>query len=228
MRAELGVRADRFDFEVRSSIPENSGSAHSTIVNPKASLALGPWAGTEYFLAAGGGYHSNDARGGTISVDPVDGVTPVDPVTPLARAKGYEIGLRSALIPYSQVSIALWQLDLDSELLFIGDGGTTEATRPTRRQGIEVGLYSRPLSWLLLDVDYAWSKGRFRDSDPAGAYIPGSLDSSASLGVTVDLPSGWFAGARLRHLGSAPLIEDNSVRAPGSTLVNLGRGSAPR
>jgi outer membrane receptor protein involved in Fe transport len=109
-------------------------------------------------------------------------------------------------------------------LLFIGDGGTTEATRPRRRRGIEIGLYSRPRDWLIIDADYAWSKPRFRDADPAGDRIPGAVEAAASLGIAVDLPSGWFGGMRLRYLGAAPLIEDNSVRAPSSTLVNLDIG----
>jgi outer membrane receptor protein involved in Fe transport len=224
LRSELGVRADRFDVDVSSSLAANSGSGNDTLTSPKISIALGPWRDTELFLATGRGFHSNDARGATITVDPNDGVTPVDRVTPLAAARGSEIGLRTALIPRTQLSIALWQLDLASELLFIGDGGNTEATRPSRRRGVELGLYARPRDWLIIDADYAWSNPRFRDSDPSGDRIPGAVEAAASLGIAVDLPSGWFGGLRLRYLGPAALIEDNSVRAPSSTLVNLDIG----
>jgi hypothetical protein len=224
LRSELGVRADRFDFDVSSSLAANSGSGNDTLTSPKISIALGPWRDTEVFLATGRGFHSNDARGTTITVDPNDGVTPVDRVTPMATARGSEIGLRTALIPRTQLSIALWQLNLASELLFIGDGGNTEATRPSRRRGVELGLYARPRDWLIIDADYAWSNPRFRDSDPTGDRIPGAVEAAASLGVAVDLPSGWFGGLRLRYLGPAALIEDNSVRAPSSTLVNLDIG----
>ena len=224
LRSEIGLRADRFDFDVSSSLVANSGSGNDTLTSPKISIALGPWRDTEFFLATGRGFHSNDARGATITVDPNDGVTPVDRVTPLAAARGSEIGLRTALIPRAQLSIALWQLDLDSELLFIGDGGNTEATRPSRRRGVELGLYARPRDWLIIDADYAWSNPRFRGDDPAGDRIPGAVEAAASLGVAVDLPSGWFGGLRLRYLGPAALIEDNSVRAPSSTLVNFDVG----
>jgi outer membrane receptor protein involved in Fe transport len=224
LRSEIGVRSDRLDFDVQSDLAANSGSGDDTVTSPKLSVALGPWRDTELFLATGRGFHSNDVRGATTTVDPNDGVTPVDPVTPLAAARGSELGLRTALIPHTQLSVALWQLDIDSELLFIGDGGTTEATRPSRRRGIEIGLYSRPRDWLIIDADYAWSKPRFRDADPAGDRIPGAVEAAASLGIAVDLPSGWFGGMRLRYLGAAPLIEDNSVRAPSSTLVNLDIG----
>ncbi|MGD9597506.1 MAG: TonB-dependent receptor [Steroidobacteraceae bacterium] len=224
LRSELGVRADRLGYDVASDRAANSGSGHDTLASPKGSLAIGPWRDTEFFVAAGRGFHSNDVRGATITVDPVDGVTPVDRVTPLARADGSEIGLRTAIVPRTQLSVALWRLDLDSELLFVGDGGTTEATRPSRRVGVELGVYSRPRDWLIVDADYAVSKARFRDHDPAGDRIPGAVEHVASLGVTLQTPAGWFGGARLRYLGPAALLEDDSVRSPGSTLVNLEAG----
>jgi outer membrane receptor protein involved in Fe transport len=223
-RVEFGGRADRFDYRVRSSLPINSGKGSDSIFSPKASLVFGPWQDTEFFVSAGRGFHSNDARGATIKVDPVDGTTPVDPVTALAAARGMELGLRTAILPRAQVAISLWRLDLDSELLFVGDGGTTEATRPSRRQGIELGVFSKPFEWMVIDADYAVSSARFTDRDPGGDRIPGAVNSAASLGMSVNLPSGWFGGLRARRLGSASLIEDGSVRSPASTLLNAEIG----
>ncbi len=224
LRSELGVRADRLDYDVASDLAINSGSGDDTLSSPKLSLAIGPWRDTEFFLAAGRGFHSNDARGATISVDPTDAFTPVDRVTPLVRADGAELGVRTALVPRTQLSLVLWQLELDSELLFIGDGGATEATRPTRRRGVEFGIYSKPRDWLIVDADFTWSNPRFSDTDPVGDRIPGAVEVAGAMGVTVDLPSGWFGGARLRYLGPAALIEDNSVRSASSTLVNVNVG----
>jgi hypothetical protein len=145
-------------------------------------------------------------------------------VTPLVDAEGYEVGFRTAALARTQLSVALWRLDLDSELLFVGDGGATEPTRPSRREGVEVGLYARPFEGVILDADYAWTRPRFRDAGPAGNRVPGAIERAASLGVTAELPSGWFAGARLRYLGPAALVEDDSVRSQSTTLVNLQAG----
>ncbi len=224
LRSEAGLRYDRIDFDVDSDLDANSGSGNDDLVSPKLSFVFGPWRETEFFVSAGQGFHGNDIRGATITVDPMDGITPVDQVTPLVEADGVEAGLRTAIIPRMQLSLALWQLEIDSELLFVGDGGTTEASRPSRRRGVEFGLYARPTDWMIVDVDLAWSEPRFRDDDPAGDRIPGAVERVASLGVTFDHDSGWFGGARLRYLGPSALIEDNSVRAPGSTLVNLEAG----
>jgi outer membrane receptor protein involved in Fe transport len=224
VRTELGLRADLFDFDVSSNIGANSGSADDSIVSPKLALILGPWSETEFFVNVGKGFHSNDARGTTIRVDPTDGLTPVDRVDPLVDALGADLGLRSAVLPNLQLTAALWMLKLDSELLFVGDAGITEASRESERRGIEAGAIWNPVSWLILDADLAWSRSRFTQSDPAGERIPGAVERVASLGLAIDHPSGWFGGARVRHFGEAPLIEDGSVESDPTTLVNLEAG----
>jgi outer membrane receptor protein involved in Fe transport len=224
IRTDVGVRADRFDFEVNANLALNSGDTSDSVVSPKFALVLGPWAKTEFFVDIGKGFHSNDARGTTIRVDPTDGVTPADRVDPLVDARGADLGVRTALLPNMQLSLSLWTLDLDSELLFVGDAGTTEASRASERRGVELAAIWNPLDWLIVDADLAWSRSRFSDDDPAGNRIPGAVEGVASLGVAIDHPTGWFGGARFRHFGAAPLIEDNSVRSDSTTLVNIEAG----
>jgi len=224
LRTEIGVRFDYFDFEVDSNLPANSGGASDSIASPKLTLVLGPWAETEVFVNFGRGFHSNDARGTTIRVDPTDGVTPVDRVDPLVPATGAEVGVRSAALPGLQLYAALWGLDLDSELLFVGDGGITEPSRASRRYGLELGAFWTPLDWLIVDADYAWAHARFTENDPAGNRIPGAVETVASLGLSANRSDGWFGGARLRYFGPAPLVEDDSVRSDSTLLVNLEAG----
>ena len=224
MRVIAGLRHDRADFDVDSDREANSGSAKDHITSPKLSLVFGPWAETELFVNAGRGFHENDARGTTISVDPVDGVTAAERVRPMVRASGAEIGVRTGLLPYTQLALTAWTLDLDSELIYVGDAGATEASRATERHGIELGVFVMPTNWLTLDADLAWSRGRFSESDPAGNFIPGAVENVASVGVAVQHPGGWFGGARFRHFGAAPLIEDNSVRSDSTTVVNMEVG----
>ncbi|MBL8268760.1 TonB-dependent receptor [Steroidobacter sp.] len=224
VRTTVGLRADRFDFDVDAGLAENSGQANDSIASPKFSLVLGPWSKTEFFFNAGKGFHSNDARGTTITVDPTDGVTPADKVDALVDATGMDVGLRTALLPNTQFSVSLWSLKLDSELLFVGDAGTTEASRASERRGVEAAVIWNPLRWLIVDADLAWSRSRFSDYDPAGSRIPGAVENVASVGLAVDHPSGWFGGARFRHFGAAPLVEDNHVRSESTTLVNLEAG----
>ena len=224
-RSVQGLRADTYDFTVDSNLAANCGKASDQMVTPKLSLIFGPWRKTELYLNYGHGFHSNDARGTTIKVDPADGTTPVQSVKPLVRTRGYEVGVRSEVVPGWQSTLSLWQLDATSELLFVGDAGTTEASRPSHRYGVEwTNLYVLS-DWLAVDADLAWSHARFRDHDPVvGDYIPGAVTATANIGLTVDHLGPWFGALRLRYFGPRPLLEDNSVRSSSSTLTNLRLG----
>jgi hypothetical protein len=218
-RTNAGLRLDRFQFDVNALQPENSGTAGAGLASPKASLVLGPWRAAEVYVNAGYGYHSNDARGTTITVDPVSG-EPADRVTPLARARGAETGLRIVPVPGLEMDVSLWRLDLDSELLFIGDAGNTEASRPSRRWGIELNTYAAPRPWLTLDADVAWSRARFTDGDASGVFVPGAVERVVSAGVSLDDGRRAFGGMRLRYFGGRNLVEDGSVRSASTSLVN--------
>lgn len=220
LRSVAGVRADHFAFDVASSIAQNSGRRSAAIASPKLSLVFGPWAATEYFLNAGYGFHSNDARGTVARLSPREAL-PVDPVTPLVRSRGAEIGVRTTVVPGLQSSLALWQLALDSELVFSGDAGDTEPSRASRRHGIEWNNHYQATPWLLLDADLALSRARFTPDDPAGNAVPGAVNKVASLGATVTGHGPWSGHFQLRHFGPRPLVEDGSRRSASTTLASL-------
>lgn len=224
MRAYFGLRGDIYWFDVDAiSLPANSGNDSDGIASPKVGVAFGPWADTEIYLNYGRGFHSNDARGTTITEDPTTG-DPADRVDALVATQGAEIGTRTAFLQGLQSTLAFWWLDLDSELLFIGDAGNTEATRPSRRYGLEFANYYRPLDWLALDADFTFTHSEFRDDDPAGDEIPGAIETTVAAGAAVDFDNGIFGSLRLRHFGPRPLIEDGSVTSSSTTLVNLRAG----
>ena len=131
-RTVAGVRADTFHFKVDSDNAANSGTASATKVSPKLNLIFGPWNKTEFYTSAGYGFHSNDARGTTITIDPKTGLA-ADKVPPLVRSKGLEFGVRTEAIAGLQSALSFYRLDFDSELTFAGDAGTTNAGRPSRR-----------------------------------------------------------------------------------------------
>ncbi len=223
-RTEAGVRIDGYRFDVASDNPRNSGKRLADIASPKLGLALGPWAKTDVYANAGFGFHSNDARGTTIRVNPVDGVTPIDRVTPLARSRGAEIGVRTAAVRGLVSTLSVWALDLDSELVFVGDAGGTEPTGRTRRHGVELANFWRATPWLALDVDVAGTRARYREDAGGGTRIANSISTVVTAGATLGRGEGWFGGARLRHFGSQPLREDNAVRAPSTRSINFRVG----
>jgi outer membrane receptor protein involved in Fe transport len=176
LRTLAGVRVDGYRFRVDAGDSVNAGVARSGLVSPKAGVIVGFWRGTEAYGNAGRGFHSNDARGATIMRDPVTREA-VDRVTPLVRADGAEVGIRTVAVPHLQSSLAVWTLRLGSELVFVDDAGTTTAGRSSRRDGIEWTNYYWPRPWLTFDGDAAWSRARFSDRDPVGDRIPGAVET---------------------------------------------------
>jgi hypothetical protein len=219
LRTTLGLRTDTYQFDVRSDNALNSGRGTAGLVSPKVGVVFGPWAATEWYLNAGTGFHSNDARGAATTVDPATG-EPAERVTPLVRAKGAEIGVRTVRVKGLQSTVSLWYLGLDSELLFVGDAGTTAPGRPSRRVGVEWTNYARLTRWMTVDGDLSFSRARFTEHDPAGDFVPGSLDRVLSAGVSVEPSKAVFGSLRLRHFGPRPLTEDASVRSKTTSLWN--------
>jgi len=222
VRVTLGLRGDYYDADVQSSLATNSDRVDDLLLSPNLSLLFRPFEKTEFFANVGYGFHSNDARGATIRVDPLSGEA-AERVEPLVQARGAEIGFRTQHSGWT-TSVVIFGLELDSELVFVGDGGATEASRPSRRIGVEWANFYRANSWLSLDLDLTWTDAEFTDNDPAGAEIPGAIASTVAAGVSItDL--GRFSGSlRWRYFADIPLIEDNSVDWSSTSVVNASLG----
>jgi outer membrane receptor protein involved in Fe transport len=224
-RAVLGARADHFQFDVDADDPRNRGAEQDTLISPKASLIYRASPATDWYASAGRGFHSNDARGVTQQVDPITAEAAA-PVDPLVSSSGAELGVKTQWQQRWNLAAALWYLELDSELLFVGDAGTTEATRPSERWGIELNNF-----WMIdevwsLEADIAWTDARYSDHAAEGRHIPGALETVASATISAQTPAGWFGALRVRYVDGAPLIEDGSVTAHSATLAHLSLGWA--
>lgn len=221
-RVQPGLRADGFHFDVDSDNPANSGDETDAIVSPKLSLIFGPWAQTEVYANAGMGFHSNDARGTTITTDPVTGL-PADSVDPLVRTSGFELGTRTEAVKNVVSTLALFYLHSDSELLYVGDAGTSEAGPATRRYGVEWSTYWHATDWLMLDNEVTLSKGELRGVG-TDDEIPGAVPVTVNTGITIGQKEGFFGSLRSRYFSPRPLIEDGSVESRQSWQVNARAG----
>jgi outer membrane receptor protein involved in Fe transport len=228
LRTTTGARVDLFAANVSSNLAANSGRDLDGLLSPKFGMVVGPWSKTEFYFNAGQGFHSNDARGTVTTIDPGSG-SPVQRTPFLVRSKGAEVGVRTAPSKDITSTFSAFVLDFDSEIVFVGDAGTTEASRPSRRVGVEYTLHARILPWLFLDLDAAYTKARFTEDDSAapGRYIPGATERVVSAGLSFDkLWGGWFGGVKIRYFGPRPLIEDNSVRSGARAPVSARLGYA--
>jgi hypothetical protein len=223
VRTTIGLRADAFRFDVDSRLDANAGTETDVIASPKFTLVLGPWRNTEYYLNFGFGYHSNDARGTTIAVDPMTR-EPVSPVDPLVQSRGAEVGARTAVLPGLQSTASLWGMRLDSELVFVGDAGGTEAKGASEHYGVEWTNYYRPTEWLALNLDVALTESHFTEAPSGNDEIPNSIGRMITGGVSVGRTTGWHGGLRVRHFGPRPLTTDARVESQATTLVNVKVG----
>lgn len=229
LRSVVALRYDYFDFDVDTleagnpaTLAANAGSADADLVTANASLIYTFSNNSEIYASIGEGFHSNDARGTTIRLDPVSG-EPVATVDPLVTTLGSEIGLRLFFSDRLNASVALWQLDIDSELLFVGDAGNTEDTGVgSERQGIELTSYYQIDQRWSVDLEYSWTDAAFAVPQDGSDDIPGALRHVFSGGINLALAERLNAHLRVRHFGDFPL--DGGMRADASTLVNFRLG----
>jgi hypothetical protein len=233
LRTTFGLRGDVYHWNVRSDTPLNSGEKTSAIVSPKVSAAFGPWGGTELYANWGLGFHSNSGLGVTLQVDPFTGeAASTSPA--FARAQGGEFGVRTVALRGLQTTATVWYLGFDSELIYVGDSGSTEAGPASRRRGVEITNYFYPHPWTSIDLDVSFSQARFLDVPAGEDVVPGALNRVVSAGIGVNPPAGVSAGPfgslRLRHFGPRPLLEDDSVRSKSTSIVNgeVGYRFSPR
>ena len=216
---QLGLRADAFRFGVAdrlqedtpSELPRASGARWRGIASPKLNVAYRAADAVTLFGNAGFGFHSNDARD-VVQARHTDRVLP--------RATGAELGTRYAFRGGS-VAAAAWLLDLQSELVYVGDEGVTEANGRTRRVGGDVEARVQIGRWLFADADVNLSRGRFRDLPAGENRIPLAPTLTSTGGLTARDAGPLEGGVRYRHIGSRAANEDASVRARGYTVWEL-------
>ena len=234
----ISARYDYFDFDVRSNInintntntningvdlSANNGTEDEGNVSLKTSLIYTFNENWEVYVSAGQGFHSNDARGTIVQVDPNSGES-IQPVDPIVDSFGYELGLRANLFEKLNASMSIWQLNLDSELLFVSDAGNTEPSDSSSRYGVELTGYYSITDSLTFELEYAYTDAEFDQLPSHANQIPGALEHILQAGVSYQPQQGWFANIRLRYFSERPLTEDGSVTSDDSQIMNFNIG----
>jgi outer membrane receptor protein involved in Fe transport len=210
----VGLRADYVNVDVANLLnpsAQPNGISQQLILSPKANARIPIGNDATVFLNFGYGFHSNDARA----------IVQLPNIPTLPRAMGSEVGLRyGAPSEFFSASASLWQLDLQSELVWNGDDGTTQAQGRTHRQGVDLEARFRPADWLTFGVDATISQGRFVDSAVGNNYIP----LAPNLTLTANAVARWdgfSAALRLRHVGDRPADQSNTIIAKGYSIFDL-------
>ncbi len=226
LRAELGLRFNYFNFNVTDRLPTSTehtnytGNNYQTQIAPKFNLTYSFTKHYKLFLNIGKGFHSNDARS----------VVQNTAIHSLPNAWGSEIGLQAHPLSNIVVSAVVWSLELDNELVFVGDDGTTEDNGASRRYGLDLSLRAKLTDCLFFDADLNLSKGRLLEKRfgailPTDNIIPLAPTLTSTGGLTAQFPLSnghrIESALRYRHVSERAANKENNVRALGYTLVDF-------
>lgn len=207
------LRFDHFNFKYASLLETNPdykpATASGSRVSPKLNISYNYSPTLQLYLNSGLGFHSNDTR---VSVAGNDEVLPV--------AKGTDLGF--ALKPTSRLLInsALWFLDLEQELVYVGDEGIVEPSGRTRRYGLDFSARYQFTNYLFADADINLAKPRAREAEGKAYYIPLAPTFTSTGGLTYQLPKKWQGSIRYRYLADRAANEDYSLTAKGYLLLD--------
>jgi len=220
LRGTLGVRVDYYDFDVTAKTAANSGSDNESLWQPNIALAYTVNDNLELYANYGKGFHSNDVRTAITTIDPATGL-PTEFQDILVQGKGGEFGLRYDNLNGFNLSFAAFELGMDSELVFVGDAGTTEPSGATRRSGVELATFWELTESLVFDFTAAKTDGHFIGVPSGQDSITDAHEEVAGAGVTL-VRGNLTTSLRIRYFSDAALNEDNSIRKDDSTILNFG------
>jgi hypothetical protein len=167
-------------------------------------------------VSAGRGFHSDDLRGvNQARMSSVKGAPLI------ATQMGEEIGLRQEIFDRKvALTLALFNLDAQSETEYDPDVGQDTAGPASRRYGYELNVTYQALTWLEFYGTFSQDHSRFKTlfddgTGHVGYYMPNDPLATGSLAVYVKNAGPWSGSLSLRYLGAYPLSSDNVVKGSG-------------
>jgi hypothetical protein len=213
-----GLRFDQFYYRYYNKLDEdptlNGAGAYkeqNNILSPKLSFFYQPSLRTQFYLTAGKGFHSNDTRG----------VVSAPGLKTLPAAYTTDLGTVLKISDKLLVNAAVWQIHLDNEYVYSGDGGSVEFSGKTQRVGFDFSARYQPIPAIYLDADLNYAHGRAVDEAKGENYIPLAPVWSSSAGITYMNKTGINGSLRYRYLGDRPANEDYSLTATGYFITDL-------
>ncbi len=210
------IRIDHFVFQYNNGlIPAYDTEVEKHyIISPKLNVSYTPSEKLQLYLKTGKGFHSNDTRV----------VIANEGYKILPASYGGDLGTIWKPSSKMLVNVAYWYLFLEQEFVYVGDAGVVEPSGKTTRQGVDLSFRYQMTPWLFWNVDGNYTVAR-ADEEPVGEnYIPLAPDLTATSGLSVIHPSGFYGGVNVRHMGDRPANEDYSLTADGYTVTDLNLG----
>lgn len=205
------IRMDYFNFRYNDQLQTNyeTLSKSKVIVNPKLNIAMNASENLQLFVKSGIGFHSNDARV----------ILQSDTRKLLPRAYGVDVGGIWKPTKNLVLNSALWYLQSEEELVYVGDAGIIEPSGESERFGIDLGIRYQLSKHFYFNSDVTLVTARSLEEVSGENFIPLAPDFTVTGGIAFKDIKKFSGGLRLRYLDNRPANEDNSIVAKGY-LVN--------
>lgn len=213
LKINPAIRMDYFKFNYQDKLATtyNTLTENKVKFSPKLNFIFSQNANLQFYLKSGLGFHSNDAR--VVVANAGKEILPT--------AVGTDFGTIFKPFPRLVVNAALWYLQLQEELVYVGDAATVEISGRTKRMGIDFGLRYQVTDYLFFDTDLNYTHARTVDAQQGENFIPLAPDFTASAGLNAAKYKGFSGGFHYRYLKSRPANEDNSIVAKGYMISDI-------
>ena len=208
----LAARLDVFRYNYGDSRGADSlsGNKLQQRVSPKLNFTYALNDRVQLYLRTGMGFHSNDAR--AVVMDNANRTLP--------RAYGVDIGSTFKPAPRMLVNAAFFGLYLESELVYVGDGGVVETSDATQRMGLDLSIRYQLTKRLFVDLDLNLVQAKLINAPKGEDQIPLAPRFTTIGGLAYVQDRGLNASLRFRHIADRPANETNGVVAKGYFLVD--------
>jgi outer membrane cobalamin receptor len=205
------VRLDYFDYKF-VNFQYDSLSGHKKVgkTSPKLNIYYDANDDVQLFAHCGYGFHSNDARSVVLKTS----------YNNVPTALGYELGSTFKIGKRMIINAALWGLDLQNELVYVGDEAIVEITGATRRLGTDLSVRCQLTDNFFLDADLNYNHGRYINLPKGENLIPLAPSLTSTGGLSYRREKGLNASLRYRFMNTRSANNDNTVQAPGYFLVD--------
>ncbi len=208
---DAGVRFDYFYFGYKNKITAAPlPPQRKSIVSPKINVQYNLNKAVQLYAKAGKGFHSNDTRV----------VVANDGKEILPAAYGADLGIIIKPVKKLLLNIAVWNLYLNQEFVYVGDAGIVEPSGKTKRRGLDIVARYQFAKNLFANANINVTKPRARGQVKGQNYIPLAPTATSIGGVYYKKPTGFNGGINYRYIKNRPANETNTIIAKGYFLVD--------
>lgn len=212
-----GLRFDQFYHRYNNKLATDSTlpgigryKANANTLSPKLNFYYHAADNLQFYLTTGRGFHSNDTRAVVVEHG----------VQVLPAAYSADFGIVVKPVKNLLINVAAWNIYLEQEYVYGGDGGTVDFNGKTNRYGADFSGRYEPLKSLYLDVDVNYAHGRAPGVAKGQDYIPLAPVWTSSAGITYTAKNGLNGSFRYRYMANRPANEDYSLTATGYFITD--------